>query len=433
MAKGFSVGDILNQKSKEVSRETSNTKNNFKIEFIELEKLYPSKKNRYSTKQIENLKASIKLSGLKQNLVVKKIGDKYEINSGHRRYKVFCELAKENHELYGKVPCKVEISENDVLTELELIFSNSTIREDSDFMKVYEVMRTKELLQELKNEGYRLDSSIREILKKEFVISNGQITKYESIWNKLISDFMLEFEEGNIDVTTAFELSQSDIELQIELLEEYKQGNSISSSRVREIREVKKKPQDFEIKVDEENATSVITPNDDRVENVNSNAVDNIIELDENKPPVHVPTNEPEIIETHFSEEDKNTDKINHYDSELSEELEEWEKDQTKMLIDDNGVVDYTTVGEELKKDHNSITSENAEKTNQSIKNIEQTDESLHSSTDVNLSKEYIKNVLNIERRNLTFYASNIKQHNSALERQKTIIYALEKLLKEME
>ncbi|MCL1999687.1 MAG: ParB N-terminal domain-containing protein [Turicibacter sp.] len=57
------------------------------IKQIERQKIVPNPLNFYNTDDITDIKASIKASGLLQNLVVQPHGEQYMLISGHRRFK----------------------------------------------------------------------------------------------------------------------------------------------------------------------------------------------------------------------------------------------------------------------------------------------------------------------------------------------------------
>ncbi len=246
---GFNINHILSSKSKS---ETSSRRNNFMIESIELRKIYPSKKNGYNTDDIKDLKASIELIGLQQNLVVKEIDyNTYELISGHRRFKALCELSKENKNEYLKAPCvvrrtvicgdeetqNIENKTDEVLSELELIFANSTTRILGDYEKVYQVKRLNELLTNLKNSGYKFTGRTREIVADFLNVSPAQVGKMESINNNLSNELKEEFKQGNINITTAYEVSRLEEIKQTKVLDQFKQGKNITPTEVKKIRD----------------------------------------------------------------------------------------------------------------------------------------------------------------------------------------------------
>ena len=95
--------------------------------------LIPSKDNFYSIGNLDELKESIQMFGVKQNLTVKPHnGSKYIIISGHRRHQSCLELIKEGQPEYEYVPCSIESEYDEIREKILFITTNSTIRELSD-------------------------------------------------------------------------------------------------------------------------------------------------------------------------------------------------------------------------------------------------------------------------------------------------------------
>ena len=139
MASKFNLNQLMNDKSKPEGKEAIA----FKIEPIPIESIQPSAMNKYNISDIAELKASIELVGLQQNLVVRQTEDTtgYELISGHRRLQALTELYAEGHTEFSKIPCKIEKYTDDIQAELQLIFANSTARQLTDFEKTYQAGR----------------------------------------------------------------------------------------------------------------------------------------------------------------------------------------------------------------------------------------------------------------------------------------------------
>ncbi|RLE93312.1 MAG: hypothetical protein DRN04_07485 [Thermoprotei archaeon] len=79
-----------------------------RLELIPVGRLIKSKFNiRKDYGDLESLKESIRRRGLLQPLIVRKIGNRYEVIVGERRRKALSELAKEDPVRFGKAPCLV--------------------------------------------------------------------------------------------------------------------------------------------------------------------------------------------------------------------------------------------------------------------------------------------------------------------------------------
>lgn len=231
MAK-FNLNDLMSTQSKEAGKERVV----FKIELLPIEKLQPSEMNKYSVQDVTELKASIELTGLQQNLLVRPNRNGYEVLSGHRRLKAMQALYAEGNEQFAQVPCKVERTMDDVQAELQLLLANSTTRELTDYERTYQAQRLQELLQNLKDSGHKITGRKREIVAQLMGVSSSQVARMDSINKKLSPELKEEFSEGNLNITTAYELSRLPEAAQQEVVEEKKAGKEITPVVVKEKR-----------------------------------------------------------------------------------------------------------------------------------------------------------------------------------------------------
>lgn len=244
----FNLSQLMNAESKKQSIA-------FKIEHIPLDRIQPSSKNNYSVDDVQELKASIELMGLQQNLVVRpKESGTYELISGHRRLKALQELYNAGNEEFAKAPCKIVISTDDIQAELQLIFANSTTRELTDAEKTYQAARLQELLQALKESGITIPGRKREIVAELMKVSPAQVARMDSINKKLVPELKEEFRKENINITTAYELSRLPEEQQQEAIQDHiEEGKPLTPSIAKEKRqkiiesEQKEKPITHEI------------------------------------------------------------------------------------------------------------------------------------------------------------------------------------------
>lgn len=195
----------------------------------------PSPNNFYSIEEekLKGLKDSIELLGLKQNLVVKKIEkNKYEIIAGHRRYLAMKKLYEEGNLNFEYIPCKVE-DDDYIKNELELLMTNSTTRELSDWEKITQANKLKELLTEYKKKE-KLQGRVRDIISDILNTSPTQVARMESISKNLVEEFKDELKEGNIKISVAHELSKLPEEKQQEIFEEHENKKEITIKTVKE-------------------------------------------------------------------------------------------------------------------------------------------------------------------------------------------------------
>lgn len=233
----FDIKDFLNPESKKEMAD------DFVLKKIPAEKLHPSDKNFYEMDpvEIEALKETIELVGVQENLVVKKIsagenaGD-YEIIAGHKRHRAVTELLAEGKEVSPLLPCKVESDADGVKNELILIFTNSTQRERSDYCKMQEIQRVRELLEEYAKYN-NVPGRKRDVIAGILNTSKSTIGRLDNIRRNIIPDFLEEYKAGKISTTTANEIAGATPEEQHQLLEKYKETGSIKAKEAAQIKE----------------------------------------------------------------------------------------------------------------------------------------------------------------------------------------------------
>lgn len=233
----FDIKDFLNTESKKEMAD------DFVLKKIPAEKLHPSVKNFYEMDpvEIEALKETIELVGVQENLVVKKIsagenaGD-YEIIAGHKRHRAVTELLAEGKEVSSLLPCKVESDADGVKNELILIFTNSTQRERSDYCKMQEIQRVRELLEEYAKYN-NVPGRKRDVIAGILNTSKSTIGRLDNIRRNIIPDFLEEYKAGKISTTAANEIAGATPEEQHQLLEKYKETGSIKAKEAAQIKE----------------------------------------------------------------------------------------------------------------------------------------------------------------------------------------------------
>ncbi len=187
-----------------------------KIEHIKFDLLEPNPKNVYDTSSVDNLKISIALLGIQQNLVVYKLDTgKFRILTGGRRYEAVKQLNEENKEKIETLPCLVcdlnKIKLNMTIQEKEeylIRATNETQRNKSDFEKMTEIISQIEFYKKLK-EKQNLQGRLVELVSKELEVSSSQVQRYEKIYKNLISEFMNLFRNNKINFVVAVELSKA--------------------------------------------------------------------------------------------------------------------------------------------------------------------------------------------------------------------------------
>ena len=232
----FDIKDFFNEASKKEMTD------DFAIKKIPAEKLHPSTQNFYAMDpaEIKALKETIELVGVQENLVVKEINDgehagDYEIIAGHKRHRAVTELLAEGKEVSPLLPCKVENADS-VKNELILIFTNSTQRERSDYCKMQEAQRVRELLQEYAKYN-DLHGRKRDIIAGILNTSKSVIGRLDNIRSNIIPEFLEEYKDGKISTDAADKIAGATPEQQRQLLEKYKETGSIIAKDAEEIKE----------------------------------------------------------------------------------------------------------------------------------------------------------------------------------------------------
>lgn len=242
MAKKFSISEgMLNGISKNTEKvATLEAKENFKIEYIDIDKIIRNEKNFYEINNIDDLVEDISINGLNHNLVVRPT-DKglYELISGERRYTALKELVNKGEERFKKVPCKIS-NLNDLDSEIVLIQANAQSRELSEADKLKQVQRLTELYNMKKKKGEKI-GKIRDIISKDTGLSPTQVGRYSTINKKLIPELKSILEQGNLSIANASEFAVLSEENQKIILNIIQNEVSISKSEANELKNKFKK------------------------------------------------------------------------------------------------------------------------------------------------------------------------------------------------
>lgn len=219
--------------------ESNEKKTDHVLEIIQVSvyDLMPSEDNFYSVADIGELKDSIEMFGVKQNLTVKKTDDgKYKVIAGHRRRLASLALAEEGKKEFELVPCAVESELDEIREQLLLITTNATTRQLTDYEKTEQAKRLRELLERYKQKE-KLPGRMRELIATTLNTSTAQVGRMESISKNLTAEFQEEFKEQKINISAAYEISTLPGQAQEEVYEEYKKNDKITINDVKEKKE----------------------------------------------------------------------------------------------------------------------------------------------------------------------------------------------------
>lgn len=343
MAKKFSISEgMLSGISKNTEKvSTLEAKENFKFEYIDIEKIRKNKNNFYEITDIDELVEDISINGLNHNLVVRPIENGlYELISGERRYTALNKLVERGEDKFKKVPCKIS-DLNDLDSEIVLIQANAQSRELSDADKLKQIERLTELYNIKKSKGEKV-GKIRDKIAKDTGLSPAQVGRYSAISKGLIKELKDVLEQGNLSISNASEFAVLSEENQRLILSVIKNEISISKNEANELKnKLKKIEKDKEDMLSkEEKYISDLKNLKDKNETTPKNINEEIASKKSK-----------EIIDD-FKKNKLN--KINKYEecisinNELKTRLKSLRKDTLKVakLMENNTIIDETTIKE---------------------------------------------------------------------------------------
>lgn len=231
----FNINNFLNAESKK------EIKSDWKPIKVSARKLRPApdKKNFYHAedKEIKDLAESIELIGLQQYPVIRPVEgtDEYEVIAGHKRRLAILRLLDEGKAEYEMIPCRVE-TPDDIRNELILIFTNSTQRERTDYEKMREIERVRELLTEYQK-THELTGRRQNIIAEILGTNKTKVGTLDNINNNLIAPFVEEFAAGKISTSAANEIAGLEQDAQQALYETYKETGSLTAKDAKAVKE----------------------------------------------------------------------------------------------------------------------------------------------------------------------------------------------------
>ncbi len=205
----FNIMDLVTKKQ---------ASNNTEIKMVDIHQLIPHSKNR-QIKDIDKLAEAIRTAGgIKQPLLVRKEEHGYKILAGHRRTEAAKLLLSEGENQYNQLPCIVEEELDEDDQEILLIVLNEQ-QEKSDYEKVQDAMRLKELIAKKKYDE-KIPGTVRDLTAEALGETPTQIARYESIDKKLVPELKEELKEGKIGISAAYEASRLKPEQQKQVIQQ---------------------------------------------------------------------------------------------------------------------------------------------------------------------------------------------------------------------
>ena len=227
MGKGFNLGEYLKdgratarvaptEESGGVSELNTGRE---ELRYLPLDQIDPDPANFYSLEGLDDLAGNIELVGLQQPLRVRPNGERFVVVSGHRR-RAACLLIRDggNPMFDQGVPCLVDYGEaSDAMRELRLIFANSATRVMSSAEQSKQAERVTELLYQLKEQGVEFPGRMRDHVAETCNLSRSKIGRLQAIRGNLIDDFLGLYDDGKINESMAYRISQETTQTQIQI------------------------------------------------------------------------------------------------------------------------------------------------------------------------------------------------------------------------
>ena len=235
----FDILAALEDRSIEV--ETLADKDRMQIEYICINDIVPAKNNSnfYATDEITTLKESIRVEGVKQNLIVKKKNNegKYELIAGERRWKACKNLYDEGIKDFEYIPCVINKYEDDLKDRLSLITTNCTARKLTDWERTEQVEALNNILKEYKQRGIKLPAPRKDLISKLINESKTNVARMLGLKNNLIGIFKDAMKNGMIGLSVAYELSTLPQDKQELMINQFKENGGLTLNDVKYIKD----------------------------------------------------------------------------------------------------------------------------------------------------------------------------------------------------
>lgn len=216
-----------------------------KVQQIHYTKLKESALNFYtrSDDEVEELADTMLIAGgILQPLIVRKTDmSEYEILAGHKRKRASVYNVDRGYKEFEFLPCIVidmsglmakKISEKilaeqgdveddellDMIAEYIVICTNSTASESSHYEKMMQAVRLSKILPAMLGNEELKGRALRAEIAKEMKCGDGQVGRYQRIYNNLVPEAMELFKNGKINLSVASSLSGLDESSQQEVL-----------------------------------------------------------------------------------------------------------------------------------------------------------------------------------------------------------------------
>lgn len=194
MAK-FDMGEFAKTLAQPVSESGTGRE---QIEYIDMDLLDSDPGNFYELRDLDSLADNIATIGLQQPIRVRAgEGGHVVIVSGHRRAAAIRKLVAEGRTDLREVPCIREADDaSPALRELRLIYANSSTRALSSSEISQQVEKVRDLLYQLKEEGYEFPGRMRDHVAEACKISKSKLARLDVIRKGLAPDIRKAYWDG---------------------------------------------------------------------------------------------------------------------------------------------------------------------------------------------------------------------------------------------
>lgn len=231
MAK-FDMGEFAKTLAQPVSEPGTGRE---QIEYIDVDLLDNDQNNFYQLSDLDALADNIATVGLQQPVRVRDGENGHVvIVSGHRRTAAIRKLVEEGRTDLREVPCIRERGEaSPALRELRLIYANSSTRALSSSEISQQVEKVRDLLYQLKEEGYEFPGRMRDHVAEACKISKSKLARLDVIRKSLDASIRKAYWDGphskSLSEDAAYTLSRLPVDIQRQVVDAYR-GQDQSNS-----------------------------------------------------------------------------------------------------------------------------------------------------------------------------------------------------------
>lgn len=226
MAK-FDMGEFAKTLAQPVSESGTGRE---QIEYIDVDLLDSDPGNFYALRDLDDLAANIATIGLQQPIRVRDGENGHAvIVSGHRRVAAIRKLVEDGRTDLREVPCIREKGDaSPALRELRLIYANSSTRALSSSEISQQVEKVRDLLYQLKEEGYEFPGRMRDHVAEACKISKSKLARLDVIRKNLAPDIRRAYwdssNDGCLSEDAAYTLARLPADIQRQAVDAYRSG-----------------------------------------------------------------------------------------------------------------------------------------------------------------------------------------------------------------